>query len=385
MVRNRKRQANGSPWFRKYDNGWYTTLDGKRIRLCDVSGRSIKGKENRAEASLAVARLRLDLPNETAPDDVTVAAVADAYLQHAKRTCCRQYFENATRTMNDFCSYCGALPAVQLKKKHVRQWVAMHDTWKSDNTKRENMAVVVAAFNYAVKEEEILSTNPVAGLKKPPAFARVTFFRQEEIDELVEYWNRPPKRKAVSLKPVAEYFQMLLLTGARPFSELARVTAENVCEMDHGLVLRIKAGTDEEGNYRHKSSRKTGKDRVIYLFPEAERMIEECVTRFPRGSDMPLFLTPKGRTWKRVNGVQHFCNARKSLGWDKDPEKRHLSFYTCRHTFARHVLSGYRTGQPATLETLAGLMGNTPKICWDHYANWCEEYNAPLLRAVGHK
>lgn len=41
------------------------------------------------------------------------------------------------RTMNDFCSYCGGLAASDLKKKHVRDWVANHPAWKSDNTKRD--------------------------------------------------------------------------------------------------------------------------------------------------------------------------------------------------------------------------------------------------------
>ena len=43
--------------------------------------------------------------------------------------------------------------------------------------------------------------------------------------------------------------------------------------------------------------------------------------------------------------------------------------YTCRHTFAKRILSGYWTGQPATIETLAGLMGNTPSVCWKHSAS----------------
>jgi len=44
--------------------------------------------------------------------------------------------------------------------------------------------------------------------------------------------------------------------------------------------------------------------------------------------------------------------------------------YACRHTFAKRTLSGYYTGRPVTIEVLAGLMGNTPKVCWDHYAAW---------------
>ncbi|MDG2128394.1 MAG: hypothetical protein P8K08_10410 [Fuerstiella sp.] len=29
MARQRKRQANGAPWHRKFDDCWYATIDGK--------------------------------------------------------------------------------------------------------------------------------------------------------------------------------------------------------------------------------------------------------------------------------------------------------------------------------------------------------------------
>jgi hypothetical protein len=29
------------------------------------------------------------------------------------------------------------------------------------------------------------------------------------------------------------------------------------------------------------------------------------------------------------------------------------------------------------------LMGNTPKVCWDHYAQWADDYNDPLWAALG--
>lgn len=383
MARNRKRQANGCAWHRKFDDSYYATIDGRRTRLRDENGRTIKGKDNRAEAELAIARLKLSIPQASSEATVLVATVANAYLEHLQATASAPHLVNATHAMNDFCSFCGALPAADLKKKHVQQWVDMHPSWKSDNTKRSNMIIAMAAFNHAVKEAELLSVNPIMGLKKPAAFARVTYFKEDEAAEIGEYCNRPPKKKAVSLSPVGVFFRMLLLTGARPFSELAKVTADNLQETDDGMVIRIKAGTDEEGNYRHKTAQRTGKDRVIYLFPEAEETIRQLEARYPRGSGMALFRTPRGRAWTRGNGVQRFCQMKKALAWNHDPDKKHLSFYTCRHTFAKRMLSGYWTGQSGTIETVAGLLGNSPSICFKHYASWSDAYNAPLLRAVG--
>ncbi|MBC8354789.1 MAG: hypothetical protein H8E66_22645 [Planctomycetes bacterium] len=143
-----------------------------------------------------------------------------------------------------------------------------------------------------MKEEEIIETNPVSGMKKPAGFARVTYFKEDEIKEVLDYCKRPPKKKAVSLSPIGEYFAALLLTGARPFSELARVTADHVQETDKRMVIRIKAGSDDDGNYRHKAAKKTGKDRTIYLFPEVEETVRALMLRFPRGSGNTLSLRP---------------------------------------------------------------------------------------------
>ena len=77
------------------------------------------------------------------------------------------------------------------------------------------------------------------------------------------------------------------------------------------------------------------------------------------------------------------CAMKKALKWNEDPEKTGLSLYTCRHTFAKRILSGFWTGQPATIETVAGLLGNTPGVCFKHYATWCDEYSQPLWTAVG--
>lgn len=56
--------------------------------------------------------------------------------------------------------------------------------------------------------------------------------------------------------------------------------------------------------------------------------------------------------------------------------------HTCRHTYAKRMLGGFWAA-PATLEVLAGLMGNTPTICWQHYAQWSGQYTDPFWAAIG--
>jgi hypothetical protein len=168
-----------------------------------------------------------------------------------------------------------------------------------------------------------------------------------------------------------------ILTGARPYAEIAIVTADHVVETPQGMFYLLKARTDD-GKHGHKAAKKTGKDRRIMLCDEMETITRRLMLTAPTGSGIPLVRTTHGRQWKRCNGVQHFCELKKKL---KLPDDRVT--YTCRHTFAKRTLSGYYTGHPVSIEVLAGLMGNTPKVCWDHYAQWADDYNDPLWAALG--
>jgi hypothetical protein len=104
MARNRKREANGTAWYRKFDDGWYTTIDGKRTRMRDATARTIKGKDMKADAELAIARLKLSIPATHSGGTILVANVADASLEHLKAFATADHIDNGTRTMNDSCS-----------------------------------------------------------------------------------------------------------------------------------------------------------------------------------------------------------------------------------------------------------------------------------------
>lgn len=86
-----------------------------------------------------------------------------------------------------------------------------------------------------------------------------------------------------------------------------------------------------------------------------------------------------------MTGVSRFLKIKKKLGWDQDPLKKKYSCYTARHTFAHRMLSGYwNGGAGCTIETLAELIGDTPKVAFDHYGKeWGQHYQDPLWAAVG--
>jgi len=107
----------------------------------------------------------------------------------------------------------------------------------------------------------------------------------------------------------------------------------------------------------------------------------------PKGSGKTLFRTLTGKAWSKVNGVLRFITLRKKLEWDKDPARKKYSCYSCRHTFAHRMLSGYwNGGAGCSVETLAELLGDTPKVAFDHYGReWGQHFQDPLWNAIGVK
>jgi integrase len=103
----------------------------------------------------------------------------------------------------------------------------------------------------------------------------------------------------------------------------------------------------------------------------------------PAGST--IFQNTQGNPWKKVTGVGRFLAIKRKLGWDQDPVKQSYSTYSCRHTFAHRMLCGYWSeGTGCSIETLAEMMGDTPKVAFDHYGKeWGQHYQDPLWAAVG--
>ena len=115
----------------------------------------------------------------------------------------------------------------------------------------------------------------------------------------------------------ALFLKCCILTGARPYAEMAIVTADHVVETPNGMLLLLKARTDE-GKHGHTAAKKTGKDRRIMLCDEMESTVRRLMLTAPKGSGIPLVRTKHGRQWKRCNGVQQFCELKKKLNLPDD-------------------------------------------------------------------
>lgn len=364
-----RRRSHGSAWRWKQTDCWYYTLPGtkKRVPLFDEDGRRIRGKENKEAADVALARERLSREGEMSGGggEWLVARVCSDYLQYCERgaangSISRGHRDNAAAWLNDLCEYCGALPVVQFKKGHVRTWIDNHKTWRSPATHRSVIAVVLAAFNRA--EEMFGISNPLKGLKKPKSEPRLASFAPDEERAVYE----------ATESCFGNFLRVAIQTGLRPFCELARLTADDVEESERGMMWRIY-------------STKTKKTRKIPVRPEVADLTRQLMKTAPKGSGLPIFRNTRGNPWKRMTGVSRFIAIKKKLGWDQDAVRGKYSCYTCRHTFAHRMLSGYWTdGVGCSIETLAELIGDTPKVAFDHYGReWGQHYQEPLWNAIG--
>lgn len=368
----KRRQSHGSAWHWKQTDCWYYTLPGarKRVSLLDEDGQRIRGKENKEAAEIALAREKLTWEGEagvlpSSGGEWIVARVCSEYLQYcergvAKGSISQGHRNNSMAWLNDLCEYCGALPVAQLKKGHVQEWIEKHESWRSPATHRSVIAIVLAAFNRA--EEMFGISNPIKGLKKPksqPRLASITPDEEQALYDATESCFR-------------DFLFAAIQTGLRPFCELARLTADDVEESDRGMMWRIY-------------SSKTKKTRKIPVRPEVAELTRKLMKTAPASSGNPIFRNTQGNPWKPMTGVARFIALKQKLGWKQDSVKGKYSCYTCRHTFAHRMLSGYWTdGVGCSIETLAELIGDTPKVAFDHYGReWGQHYQDPLWNAIG--
>jgi integrase len=340
------------------------------VPLVDEDGKRIRGQDSRKAAELALARVKLagrwrPTAEPAGETEWVVAKVCSEYLQYCKRgeaagTISAGYRDEVSRYLNDICAYCGALPVSQVKKGHIQAWIEGHSNWRSPVTRRNAITVVLAAFNHVQEMHDV--PHRLKGLKKPPPRPRLHSLSKEDEKTLLEATD----------DCFRDFLFAAIRTGLRPFCELARLTADEVEETARGMIWRVY-------------STKTKKTRQIPVRPEVAALTRRLMKTAPAGSGIPLFRNSQGKAWKPVTGKGRFLQLKRKLGWHKDPVKQHYSCYTCRHTFAHRMLSGYwNGGAGCSIEVLAELIGDTPKVAFDHYGReWGQHYQEPLWAAIG--
>ena len=380
-AKGRKRGGRNKGFWYLKGRGWVVTEGQSRVALRDESGAAYKRQDTSpTELKEAYARHLKEREEEAKRIDNTsnrtVQEICFALLDHDKKESSPSTYNARASYLFDFCSGFPAAyrnkkqrpPKARLHKgygdkrasdiiKHdVEQWITVHEGWARQGSARMAIQTVRRAFRYAV-DMGLLTENPIKGIKVPTGRQRVTYFTEDQEKALLKYAN-----PALSLA-----IKACILTGARPGKEFAKLTDKQVHETPKGQEWRFAP---------HEC--KTKKPRVIRVPPE----IAEVVRTQIKCRKGPVFRTRKGEPWTDRKLQEQFRRLKSKLARHRVTLDGDACMYSCRHTFAKRVLGGYWTGKPTTTETLAGLMGNSPDICWKHYAQWCDSYTEPLWEAI---
>ncbi|OWK35146.1 hypothetical protein FRUB_09988 [Fimbriiglobus ruber] len=150
------------------------------------------------------------------------------------------------------------------------------------------------------------------------------------------------------------------ITGARPFGEIAQLTAEMI-DWNAG-VIEIK---------QHKNAKK-GKTRTIFLTPPLETLLRRMVEKHPTGL---LFRTRKNGKWKADAVCYHMRKMEREL------EIPRLNFYAYRKALITDALE-----KGISAEVISELVGNSPQAIHDYYNRLSERRNTlkeAAAKAIG--
>jgi integrase len=334
-------------WLRKGTAWWYSTINGEKVRLSED-----KKEAERLFHELLSKKAEADAPEPAAIFGPTFKKLADDYLKATQEEKSDRVFEQQTRCLQLFSNY---LPkktlAKDLKPHMVAAWLKSKPTWGT-STKAGKRKTIKAVLNWAVKQG-YLEENPLKKMPGGEALKRDRILSEEE-KKKIHAFILPRSAE------FADFLRALELTGARPFSEMAQVTAADIDFTAGTITLQ-----------RHKNRKKTGKPRVIFLVPELKKMLEARVLQYPEGA---LFRSRRGKTWYTGSSRKWFALIEEKLGFEAHA-------YAYRHTFITDALI---RGVP--VEVLAALVGNTPAVLHRNYAHVGKNQDAlkaAALKAIG--
>lgn len=314
-----------SPYYWKARDGWYVTYpksDGKmgRRRLGTTKTEAMRAWKN-------------TLP----PDENPVALrIADRYITHLRareknEDVGKSHVDSVHRALRE------AVPptirwsslTVEYVTKYVSQQGWRPGTVRTRLTHLRSLSKFGAA-QYGLKDV-------LANLKKPAVVSRKKAVSREEYHQLLDFIfrnNRPKDHR------LANMLAVLWMTGARP-GELFRVKKTEL--VGDRLVMA-----------KHKTSRKTGKPRIIYLTPAAK-----VAVLMAEGHDENIFADARGNAWHKDTFSARLNRMLKANSMDSE-----IVAYSFRHSFAGRALSS-----GVDIAVLAELMGTSVRMIEKHYGH----------------
>lgn len=319
-------------WQRGENGWWYTTLNGKQIKLSPDKG----------EARKLLHKLLAADDRPAQGTGVTCRRLLDTYLVKTAPDKSASRVKVQTTYFKRFCEVFGHRKAESLKPFEVNDWLDSLPV--SASTKALALSMLKAGFAWG-EREGYFTASPLKAVRKRKMARRERILTEAEVAAFLAackpYWR--------------DFFALLRLTGMRPMSEAGAITA---ADLDHERKRAIL--------WKHKNAKKTGKPRVIYFEPQAWEIVTRYAALRPSG---PIFRTGTGSPLTSRAMKDYVTYACERAGVERFP------VYTLRHTMLTDAL-----GKGVPIEVLAQLAGNSPHIIRENYAKLGDDIMADVLQ-----
>lgn len=320
------------PWFRDQTQSWYVKLGGVQHPL----GKDKKEADRRFHRLMAVEGLSAPLK------DVPLPGLVEQFLADCGATVTPGTADWYRSFLDDFAGRYPKLKAAEVTPRHVRAWTsAVRKRVWGQSTQRSAITVLKRLLNWAV-ENKLLAANPVKDMERPAATVRMRILTDEEREKILSWYPEGD--------PFRDLLTALTEAGVRP-GEAMKVTAADV---DFEMGVWVLKG---------KTTRDTGKDRVVYMTPKLEALTRRLVELRPDG---PIFRNEDGNPWNRqaVN-----CRFRRKKNRKLDPLDKDVTSYVYRHSFGTEALENGVAD--ATVAELMGHQGTA--MLHKHYSKLREK------------
>jgi integrase/recombinase XerD len=303
------RKSSG-PWFWKLRNEWVVNIRGKRHYL--------------GEDRDAAYDKWHELARSTPPlvESKTVWAVLDLFLDDVQKTKAPATYQWYKDRLQYFKDGVPNMPTSAIKPRHIREWLNSKE-W-SDTYKAGIVAAIKRSFKWAAEhDDELVSGNPLAGLKKPAAEHRELNVTVEDFAKILA---------SVKDEPFRDLLTFIWLTGCRP-QEASAIEAAYIRPEDQLIVFPVKKSKGKK------------KARVIHLTNEAFVVLMKWAAKNPKE---PVFRNSRGNKWRANAFACRFKRLESKVGL-------RIRMYDLRHSYAHDSLT---KGNVAP-EIVATLLGHT--------------------------
>jgi integrase len=328
-----------SLWFRTRDGFWMTTINGVQHKL---------SQDKTVARKMLIKLLASDQPTPKKAG-MSTRKLCDLFAVRTEERRNPKYHLVVVAHLKAFCDKLGHRDPMTIKVHEVETWLEGQETW-AKTTRALFITIIKSVFNWA-EEQGYVSANPIKKLKRGNTGRRKRLLTAEE---------RKRIEGAVSAR-MNDFLFILSQTGCRPFSELAKLTADMIDFEKGRAVLEV-----------HKTAKKTGRVRQIYFPPPALERLKELAVLRPTG---PLLVNRYGTAWTANTAGYYIRRVCKKLGI------KGVSSYTIRHSWITGALV---RGVP--VEVVAELAGNSPAVIHKNYSQidkMTEALQAAAKKAVG--